>query len=177
MTIVCAITDRVHTWIGSDRQTTIGGDLAVPLRDGKWQALPSGWWVGVSGWARLETLIASCTERSYDPLGLAMRARALIQADGWEKEDCGAGPEQHGISMLLAKPGEVWSVDSSWHVVRRPDHELAAIGVGSAVAHGADYALRVSSGYASRVKVAIEAACAYEPNCGHGVWTRKLTGG
>ncbi len=179
MTIVCAITDGATTWIGSDRQMTMGGSLAIPCRQGKWSELPSGWWVGVSGWVRLENLVQQCTHTSYDAAGLAQRVRELIRADGWQKAgpaETLEGPEQHDVSMLLAKPGELWAVLACSAAVRCPDQELAAIGAGSAAALGAAWAyMRFGVAVSAEViETAVLASCRYEPSCGHGEWIRKL---
>jgi ATP-dependent protease HslVU (ClpYQ) peptidase subunit len=178
MTIVCAITDGEATWIGSDRQVTTGGDMAVQLREGKWIETPSGWWVGHSGWGRLTNLIETCVERSYDPHGLAKTLRERMLADGWVPIEDGDGPRQHNGRIILARAGEIWTVDSSGAVLRCPDHELAAVGDGDGVAAGAAHGYRWGKGgradFADLVLVAVLAAIRYSAGCGMGEWTKEL---
>lgn len=191
MTIVCAVTDGKRTWIGSDRQMTTSVDFAIQLRDGKWVETPSGWWVGSSGWGRLTNLVECCVERSYDAHGLAQRLRTLIVADGWEACDSDEGPRQYNSRMLLARPGELWTVDSAGHVLRHPDHELAAIGDAEPVAVGAAHGFRAGVtmardrhgvhprtygqiGPMELVHEAIQAARRYSAGCGMGGWYREL---
>jgi ATP-dependent protease HslVU (ClpYQ) peptidase subunit len=191
MTIVCAITDGERTWIGSDRQVTTNGDMAIQLREGRWTELPSGWWVGHSGWSRMTNLIELCTADDYSPCELAAAVRDHVKADGWKPSDVDEGPVQHNGRLVLAKPGEVWTVDSSLAVLRHPDHELAAIGDADQFAVGAAHGFRAGVtmardrhgvhprtygqiGPMDLVHEAIQAARRYSAGCGMGGWYREL---
>lgn len=191
MTIVCAITDGKRTWIGSDRQVTTSNGEAVRLREGKWTQTPSGWWVGVSGWGRMVNLVECCVEASYDAHGLAARIRGMLAADGWAPMCVDEGPRQYNSRMLMARTGELWMADSSGHVLRHPDHDLAAIGDAEPIAVGAARGFVRGVGLARErhgvhprtfgqvkpidiVEAAVEASIEHSAGCGMGIWLREL---
>lgn len=173
MTICCAYTDGKTTWIASDRQVSVGGSKKR-LAGGKWVELPSGWWVGLSGFTRGSLLLEAASEQTYDAGGLVQRIRSLILADAWVPYDPEPGPAMHRMAALLARPGELWEMTADFGAMRVCPWELAAIGSGQDLARGAAFALGQKASGLDIVSVSIRAAVYGDTGCGFEPWAMAL---
>jgi len=81
--------------------------------------------------------------------------------------------------LILARPGEVWSVAADFSVVAIEPGRLWAEGSGRELAIGAAHALvELGSGLAAEqvVRRAVETAMALETSCGGTAWVSPVSG-
>lgn len=183
MSIIAAMTcSRTGaTWIGCD--TLMCSASLRQIVGPKW-VVRAPWALGVAGHLRALNLFqhhapALLGDLAH-PFELAGRARELLKADGFttESED-GVGPIVYGQMLILARPGEVWSVAADFSVVAIEPGRLWAEGSGRELAIGAAHALvELGAGLAAEqvVRRAVEAAIALETSCGGTAWVSPVSG-
>lgn len=180
MTIICALTDGKQTWIGSDQQTTFGAERA--FYGPKWIQLGQ-WWIGFSGSTRARFLTEQYAnhDAAISPWGIANEIRRLLREDGWQpKEEKGDSPS-YEVSAIIARPGEIWMTDDGLTPYPHPVNELAANGGAGRYALGAAWPMLKYRDvghprYEVIIRNAIEAAIAYDIQCGGEPWVKLLDG-
>lgn len=169
MTIIAAIHEPgVGTWIGSDRQETIGWHRRF-LVGGKW-VIGAHWAVGVSGSGALLDMFdeeQAWLARDVTPRQFAKALRERVIADGWARckdADDDGGPPRYDGRLVLASRAEVWEIDAAMHC-RRADTVFTGGGDDYAIgAHFACLQLGVPTNIAMRT--ALDCAIAHHAGCG-----------
>lgn len=171
MTITVALHQPgVGTWIGSDRRTCLGGQVAdfTP----KWTVAPCGRKaIAYAGPGRGIHLVQEFQARLFgarDPYDVAARLRQLIQEDGWTPSTEAGDPSHYGGSAIYAQDDGVWYIACDFVVIPIPPGRLWADGSGRDYAQGAAHALTIlgTTDGGALVRTAIEAACANDRYCG-----------
>jgi len=180
MTIICAYTDGLNTWIGSD-QLIHRGSLKMYLPTGKW-LVRSGWAIAFAG----ATMYRLAAERSQDLLDHADHPMEVVQslAAVWRVHGISSKrDEQDGVELfetvgVIARKGKIWDVDGSLAYVEVPANRLVGGGSGWAFAEGCAWGLQQrvvpTPGGEYLVKRAVECACVLDSaNC-EGLWQARL---
>lgn len=174
MTIICAQRVDGGVLIGSD-SLVCGEGFLCPQGQKKWACTDGGLWVGLSGHFRAMSLIKSIGADTAD--GFVSDLRARIKEDDWSRvqDDDRGYPAIYCTYLIVVEENRVFHVHGSGSVVDFGDC-FCAEGSGREYAYGAAYALRADCGPNPELvmRMAIEAACKYDPACGGDVFIRKV---
>lgn len=160
----------VGTWIGSDRRTTMGGQVAD--FNPKWAVSPCGRKaIAYAGPTRGNHLANEFQARLFgarDPYDVAARLRQLITEDGWTAHTDAGDPQHYNGAAIYAEDHGVWFITCDFCVIAIPPGRLWADGSGREYAFGAAHAMSMFSGVdgSALVRTAVEAACANDSGCG-----------
>lgn len=172
MTVIAAIHDAGHTWIGSDTQATNCETVVNSAR--KWH-VHNGWAVGSAGSLRTNNLINAHMVDLFTDLDsvfeFTLRMRKLLEDDGYNS-DGDEGPKWWGQQMILVNRSCVWSICSGFSVIEIPEGELWADGSGRAYPLGAGHAYQGKP--EDRLLHAVNAAIRYDRGCGGEIYTALL---
>jgi hypothetical protein len=167
------------TWIGADSRATSDNLKIGPIS--KWVRV-GGWAIGCAGDLKTINIIRSESamlfEPTNDPQVIVQRLeRMMIKHNYTAATDGPFGPPAWGQSFLLASPDGLWDLDGHLSVFPVPADTVWAAGSGRDFALGAGLASAQLSecAPADRVRLAIEAAMAYDVMSGHGGWFDHLT--
>ncbi|MBW8269288.1 hypothetical protein [Caldovatus aquaticus] len=170
------------TWVGSD--TVVCADNIRHAFGPKW-VVRAPWAIGVAGHLRAANVLFRGAETLLEGLSgpdeFALRARALLQADGFRGGAEERGPLDLAQTLLLARPGGVWAIGADFSILPVPAGTVWAEGSGREVALGAGHALlRAAEAEGRRVDGAavlrhtLETAIALDITCGGEAWIREL---
>ncbi len=171
MTIICGLHQNGETWIGSDTHSI--GQTGKYKGRPKW-VLHEEWAVGYSGFLRAGNLIRGYADTLFhnleSPFDFTQRLRPVLVDNGF-LSDSDPGPPSYGCSFVLANKQGVWDVCTGLSV--EATEEICCRGSGAMFARGAAYGLGASD-TESLVRMAVNAALAFDENCGGEVWIAKL---
>lgn len=172
MTIICAMHEPgVGTWVGTDSrvlsgQTNFIGHVRKTASIGPWV-------IAHAGVPRALSLVARDHERIAaidDPFALATALRDMLREDGFVADGSSDdGTTDYGQRWMAARADGLWDLDGVGSVVEVPTLSLWARGSGRAFALGAGYGMAGRAPH-DVVRCAVEAACAFDPQCGGSVF-------
>lgn len=160
------------TWIASDSQATSDNLKIGPV--GKW-VRRGAWAVGCAGdfkticvmQGQTDTLLNGATSAGE----VVQRLEKLLVTNNFAAGSDGPfGPPIWGQSFLIASDHGLWDVDMSLGLFAVPANTLWAAGSGRDFALGAGFGAAQNPDAAERVRLAIEAAMAFDVMSGHGGW-------
>lgn len=166
------------TWIGADSQTTADNLRMGPV--GKW-VRKGRWAVGCAGNLRTLNLMQAETDGLLDGVRSAeevvRRLERLMNNHNYAAATLEPfGPPAYGQSFMIASDEGLWDIDISLSVLRIPSGTVWATGSGRDFALGAGFAC-AEADPVQRVRVAMQAAMAYDILTGHSIVTDYLTAG
>ena len=168
MTIICAQRVEGGVLIGSDSRVC-KGSFVCPQGQSKWAATLGGLWVGWSG--HLRSMLLTTDKGSVWDYVVAHRGR--LRDDCWDVGETGnGGPANYASDLIIVDKGRVFHVHGSGSIVDFGDN-FCAEGSGHEYAYGAAYALRAENAEL-RMRMAIEAACKYDTDCGGDVFIKLV---
>ena len=181
MTVLAAMhcSHSRSTWLASDTASS-SGDLRL-LVGPKW-IVRGPWALGVAGHLRTMNLFEHHADSLFADLqgayDFSQKARDLLRADGYVSAKEDTGPLEFGQALMLAHATGVWTVGSDFSFSPIPADTFWAEGSGRDLAIGAAHALNAASiAVPARevVRLAVEAALAYDFLCGGPAWIAELT--
>lgn len=182
MTVIAAMCSSLSrsTWVASDTMIASGN---LQLHVGPKWVVRGSWAVGVAGHLRAINVFQGHADELFhdlgDPYEFTQRARQVLLADGFEGAKNDGGPCELGQMLMLANPGNAWTVGSDFSLTQLPADALWAEGSGRELAIGAAYALGAGGGAISAkdiVRMAVETAIARDIRCGGIAWIAELSG-
>lgn len=176
MTIICAISSKEGTFIGSDTMLS-AGNRAIPGKQ-KWFTYRN-WGIALAGDWRVANILDNHKKELLsgikNEVDLVDKLYNLFENAGIGGGSAGDFVKPFGQSILLAKKeGPVWEIDSNLSVIDIPCNTLAAVGTGEDYAVGAAYILEGSCTARERLEKALETAVKFCIDCGGPLWISKL---
>jgi hypothetical protein len=181
MTVVCAITDGTHTWIGSDTYGVAGNGTPVPTGK-KWFGA-HGWAFGHAGDSYAAGIISQEAVHLFgntdDPYKVISRLRTTYEVFGM-KAVYGQG-EATGSwlnSGILVRAGLVWDIDDRLAINQMPSGVLHARGCAGIEAAAAAYGFQMAQPKASPevlIATSLKAAARFDIHI-RGAWQGRITG-
>lgn len=183
MTICCALKSEGSVWIGSD--TKVGNSYFIsPVSFNKWRRANARIWWCAAGPARVYTLVdlkELSGEISVSTVLVVEKFAALMRklvAEDYNEPDEkreAAGPKEYDHDFIMATKDRVVAMSSLGDCLDYGDN-FCAIGSGRYLAYGAAMvAQRLNSPPEYTIRVALEAACKYDPGCGGDLFIQRVT--
>lgn len=169
MTIIAAYQDSDSAHMACDTAMASGSAIDhIPTKI----YLAGGWLLGISGDpGPMGTFLRhSIKEGTHSADGMAAAWRIFAKAEGLAVK-VEQGPVDYDVRLLLARPGELWVLESHGYAVQIAGN-TAVLGCGAPEARGALYATYVKRRDlidmtpADRIRLAVGAACAHDAHCG-----------
>jgi hypothetical protein len=181
MTVVCAITDGTHTWIGSDTYGVAGN--STPIFTGKKWFGANGWSFGHTGDSYAAGIIAQevhgLFDNTGDPYRVMGRLRALYEAAGIRAVySPGEATGSWMNSGILVCAGRIWDIDDRLAINEVARGVLHARGCAGIEAAAAAYGFQMAQPKASPevlISTALKAAARFDVHI-RGAWHGRLTG-
>lgn len=173
MTVIAAIKDAEHIYYGADSRITYDSGPAYDICN-KWREVPSKHFdepilFGSAGSGRLDGVIVSSSkilETCITPYEIADVLKRAVIGDSWRDAKGEDGdPQDYSLEIIMVFNNDIYRISSDFSVTPIPDFTLVAVGTGEPYALGAAYAYRNRTSK-EQVKVALQAAIKYDPNCG-----------
>jgi ATP-dependent protease HslVU (ClpYQ) peptidase subunit len=177
MTVICALhLPGQGTWIGSDRQVTVG-DTPLML-ERKFVSL-GRWWVGVSGSMTTLNLLDELERAGYcpdSPSALWEVIRERMDRAGYSTStERDGGPKGYDQAFIAADGDGVWDINGRGSIVRVPDGKVWARGGGGDYAIGAGLAYReMDVAPRTVIEKAVRAAVDSDICCGGTPWLHHI---
>lgn len=180
MTVIAAMssTRSGSTWVGSDT-LLLSGNLQLALRP-KW-IVGHNWAIGIAGHLRTMNVFVhhadDLLQQLPDAFEFTRRARDILNAEGFRSTREEEGPPNLGQMLMLANPGNIWTIGPDFSITPLPGDTLWAEGSGRELAIGAAHALQLSRTEISSqeiVRLAIETAITCDSQCGGTAWITEL---
>ena len=145
MTVIAAMssTRSGSTWVGSDT-LLLSGNLQLALRP-KW-IVSHNWAIGIAGHLRTMNVFVhhadDLLQQLPDAFEFTRRARDILNAEGFRTTKEEEGPPNFGQMLMLANPGNIWTIGPDFSITPLPGDTLWAEGSGRELAIGAAHALQ-----------------------------------
>jgi ATP-dependent protease HslVU (ClpYQ) peptidase subunit len=173
MTAIVAYKDSEFIYYGSDSRVTFDSGPVYDTTN-KWRVMSgrnakNPILIGCAGSARLDNLIVSSAknfENAESIFEVSDHIKKAILLDGWKEEkDEGGEPPSYSVDILIIFEKHLYRIGSDLSVTQIQDFQFVAVGSGEPYCLGAAYGSK-SKKPKDMIKVALNAAIKFDPNCG-----------